>query len=217
MDDRRFYEGRAEGSALRSAPAALRNRDPITEVLRDWLPGTGLVLEVASGTGQHSVHFAEAFPELDWQPSDLHADALASIEAWRESTGLPNVRPPIPIDASKPAEWPIERADAVLNINMAHISPWSASIGLIAGAARLLPSDGPLILYGPWFKADVETAQSNLAFDADLKSRDPEWGLRSVEEFAGAATAGGFDLLETRSMPANNLMLLFRRRNGPAT
>jgi SAM-dependent methyltransferase len=210
MGDRRFYEGPAGGNARRSAPAALRNCDPIAEVLREWLPDAGLVLEVASGTGQHSVYFAEAFPRLEWQPSDMNGDALASIAAWREESELPNVRSPIVIDASKPAEWPVEAADVVLNINMAHISPWAAALGLIAGAARLLPPEGPLILYGPWLKDDIETAPSNLAFDADLKSRDPDWGLRRVEDFAAAAAARGFELVETRAMPANNLMLLFR-------
>ena len=210
MGDRRFYEGPAGGNARRSAPAALRNCDPIAEVLREWLPDAGLVLEVASGTGQHSVYFAEAFPRLEWQPSDMNGDALASIAAWREESELPNVRSPIVIDASKPAEWPVEAADVVLNINMAHISPWAAALGLIAGAARLLPPEGPLILYGPWIKDDIETAPSNLAFDADLKSRDPDWGLRRVEDFAAAAAARGFELIETRAMPANNLMLLFQ-------
>ena len=210
MGDRRFYEGPAGGNARRSAPAALRNCDPIAEVLREWLPDAPLVLEVASGTGQHSVYFAEAFPRLEWQPSDMNGDALASIAAWREESELPNVRSPIVIDASKPAEWPVEAADVVLNINMAHISPWAAALGLIAGAARLLPPEGPLILYGPWIKDDIETAPSNLAFDADLKSRDPDWGLRRVEDFAAAAAARGFELVETRAMPANNLMLLFR-------
>ena len=210
MGDRRFYEGPAGGNARRSAPAALRNCDPIAEVLREWLPDAGLVLEVASGTGQHSVYFAEAFPRLEWQPSDMNGDALGSIAAWREESGLPNVRSPIVIDASKPAEWPDEAADVVLNINMAHISPWDAALGLIAGAARVLPPEGPLILYGPWLKDDIETAPSNLAFDADLKSRDPDWGLRRVEDFTAAAAARGFELVETRAMPANNLMLLFR-------
>ena len=174
-----------------------------------------MVLEVASGTGQHSAYFAKAFPKLEWQPSDLHADALASIAAWREGSGLPNVLPPIIIDASRPGDWLIKRADVVLNINMAHISPWEASLGVIAGAARLLPKGGALILYGPWLKDDIDTAPSNVAFDADLKSRDPEWGLRRVEDFSAAASAEGFDLIETRTMPANNLMLLFRLGDRP--
>jgi hypothetical protein len=140
----------------------------------------------------------------------MHADALSSIEAWRGESRLSNVREPLSIDASRPGDWPIERADVVLNINMAHISPWAASLGLIDGAARLLPTEGSLILYGPWLKDDIETAPSNLAFDADLKLRDPEWGLRRVEDFSDAAAAKGFELVETRAMPANNLMLLFQ-------
>ena len=215
MADRRFYEGATVGDARRSAPAASRNREPIAEVLAEWLPAEGTVLEVASGTGEHALWFAERFPNLDWQPSDTHPDALASIAAWRDELGLPNVRLPAVIDASK-TQWPVERADAVLNINMAHISPWAASLGLIAGAASLLPPEGSLILYGPWLKGDVETAPSNLAFDDDLKSRDPAWGLRRVEDFAEAAAAKGFELVETRAMPANNLMLRFQRGGAPA-
>ena len=210
-DERRFYEGPTAGDARRSAPAAQRNREPIAEVLSEWLPDSGLVLEVASGTGEHAVWFAERFPGLQWQPSDAHPDALASIAAWQQGAGLPNVLRPVVIDASNPADWPIERAAAVLNINMAHISPWPASLGLIAGASRMLPSGAPLILYGPWLKDDIETVPSNLAFDADLKARDPEWGLRRVEDFAEAAEVKGFQLVETRGMPANNLMLLFAR------
>jgi hypothetical protein len=209
-DERRFYEG-AEAGARRSAPAALRNREPIADVLREWLPASGLVLEIASGTGEHAVHFAKRLPELEWQPSDVHPDALASIEAWRAAAGLPNVRPPLTIDAASP-DWPIDRADAVLSINMVHISPWASALGLIVGAARLLPKGGPLILYGPWLKDDVPTAPSNLAFDADLRRRDPVWGLRRVEDFAAAAERRELKLVETRAMPANNLMLLFRRR-----
>jgi SAM-dependent methyltransferase len=210
MNERRFYEAAITG-ARRSAPAALRNRDPIAEVLQDWLPKGGLVLEVASGTGEHASYFAERFPDLDWQPSDTHPDALASIRGWREEIGLSNLRAPVEIDAAS-RDWPIDRADAVINFNMAHISPWAASLGLIAGAARLLAPGGKLVLYGPWLKDDIETMPSNLAFDVDLKRRDPEWGLRRVEDFADAASAS-FDLTETRPMPANNLMLLFTRRD----
>jgi hypothetical protein len=210
-DERRFYEGPTARGARRSAPAAQRNREPIVEVLSEWLPVSGLVLEVASGTGEHAVWFAERFPRLEWQPSDAHPDALASIAAWQQGAGLPNVLRPVVIDASNPAAWPFERADAVLNINMAHISPWSASLGLVAGASRILPSGAPLILYGPWLKDDIETAPSNIAFDANLKAREPEWGLRRVEDFAEAAEVEGFQLVETRGMPANNLMLLFAR------
>jgi hypothetical protein len=207
-DEPRFYEAAAAG-ARRSAPAALRNRAPIAEVLSEWLPETGLVLEVASGTGEHVVYFAEAFPSLQWQPSDVHPSGLASIAAWRDAAALPNVREPIVIDAAV-SDWPIARADALLNINMVHISPWTAALGLLDGAARLLPPGAPLILYGPWLKDDIPTAPSNLAFDQDLRSRDPEWGLRHVEEFAAAAGPRGLRLEQTRAMPANNLMLLLR-------
>ncbi|HEX6660746.1 MAG TPA: DUF938 domain-containing protein [Sphingomicrobium sp.] len=207
-DERRFYEAPADG-AQRSAPAALRNREPIAEILAEWLPERGLVLEVASGTGEHAIYFAERFPQLEWQPTDLHREALSSIGAWRDGAGLPNVREPLALDAAAD-EWPIDRADAVLSINMVHISPWRSALGLIAGAARLLPPGAPLILYGPWLKADIATVPSNLAFDADLRARDPDWGLRRVEDFAEAAQ-GSFELAATRQMPANNLMLLFHR------
>ena len=216
MSDRRFYENPAASDKRRSAPAALRNREPIAEVLREWLPASGTVLEVASGTGEHAEWFAERFPNLHWQPSDIHSDALASIVAWADASGLTNLRKPVVIDAGA-GDWPVGRADAVLNINMAHISPWSASLGLIAGAARLLPSGGPLILYGPWLKDDIETVPSNLAFDADLKARDPEWGLRRVEDFAATASAKGFRLVDVRRMPANNLMILFRLSESERT
>ena len=209
-DTRRFYEGPAGEDARRSAPAALRNRDPIAEVLRGWLPDRGTVLELASGTGEHAVHFARSFPALDWQPSDVHDAARESISAWVAESGLTNIRMPLALDATNSDAWPLDRADAVVSINMVHISPWAAALGLIAGAARLLPPGAPLILYGPWISDDIDTAPSNLAFDADLKRRDPAWGLRRVEDFAEAA-AISFDLAETQTMPANNLMLLFHR------
>jgi len=209
-DQRRFYEGQVAG-ARRSAPAALRNREPIAEVLREWLPLSGLIIEIASGTGEHASYFAERFPNLEWQPSDVHSDALSSIEAWQRESGLANLRPPVVLDAAS-ADWPVDRADALLSINMVHISPWASALGLIDGAARLLPAGAPLILYGPWIQADVATAPSNVDFDADLKRRDPQWGLRRVEDFAAAAEVRGLQLTETRAMPANNLMLLWRRR-----
>ena len=208
-DKGRFYEGAIEGSK-RSAPAALRNREPIAEVLRDWLPPSGLVLEIASGTGEHAAHFARAFPDLEWQPSDIEPLALASIEHWRRESDLANLRGPIELDASR-RDWPVDFADAVLSINMVHISPWDSALGLIACSARMLPEGGALILYGPWKKEGVETAPSNLAFDADLKRRNPEWGLRLVEEFAAAAEQAGLALEDEREMPANNRMLLFRK------
>ena len=207
-DERRFYEASITG-ARRSAPAALRNRDPISEVLAEWLPQNGLIVEIASGTGEHAAYFAECFPALDWQPSDIHPDSLESIAAWRVQSGLANLRPPLTIDAAA-SDWPIDHADALLCINMVHISPWESALGLLDGADRLLSAGAPLILYGPWLRADAITAKSNLAFDADLKLRDPRWGLRKVEDFAAAAKERGFVLHELRAMPANNLMLLLR-------
>ena len=209
-DSRRFYEGVAAG-ARRLAPAALRNREPIAEVLSEWLPHEGLVLEVASGSGEHSVYFAQRFPKLDWQPSDVHPAALASIAGWREESGLANVRAPLVIDAAS-SGWPLDRAEAVLSINMVHISPWRSALGLLDGAARLLAPGAPLIMYGPWLKDDIPTAESNLAFDADLRRRDSQWGLRRVEDFTAAAEERGFGFSASRAMPANNLMLLYRRR-----
>lgn len=206
---KRFYEAPLEG-ALRSAPAALRNREPIADVLKDWLPQTGLVVEIASGTGEHAVHFAGRFPGLEWQPSDVDEGALRSIRAWRNRSRLSNLLEPVEIDASR-RPWPIERADSVVSINMVHISPWESALGLLDGAGRLLPDGGRLILYGPWLSDDVETAASNLEFDRNLKERNPLWGLRKVEDFEQAAQNRGFRLVGRRTMPANNLMLLFEK------
>lgn len=195
--------------AKRHAPATVRNRDAIAAVLADWLPPAGLVLEVASGSGEHAVHFAAAFPGLQWQPSDPDPAALASIAAWRAEAGLANIAPPLLLDAAAP-EWPVGTADALLCINMVHISPWAATRGLLAGAARVLPQGAPLILYGPYLESEVATAPSNLAFDRSLKERDPDWGLRDLDAVKAAAASLAF--AERRAMPANNLMLLFHRR-----
>jgi len=192
----------------RTAPAAARNRDPILAVLRSSLPAAGTVLEIASGSGEHVVHFAAALPALDWQPSDPSPEARGSIAAWRDASRLANIRPPIALDAAA-ADWPVARADAILAINMVHISPWAATLGLLAGTARLLPAGGLLYLYGPYRRAGHPLAPSNAAFDADLRARNPQWGLRAVEEVAAAAT--GLRLAEIVEMPANNLSLLFRR------
>jgi hypothetical protein len=194
----------------RHAPAAGRNREPIAAVLTEELPPSGLVLEVASGTGEHAVHFARTFPHLTWRPSDPDPAARDSIESWRGDEGWGNLLPPLDLDAAR-ALWPIARADAVLSINMAHISPVAATEGLVAGAARLLAPGAPLILYGPWLEADVEAAPSNLAFDADLKSRCPEWGLRQVEWLDGVAAAAGFRRTRRVAMPANNVTLVYRK------
>jgi SAM-dependent methyltransferase len=191
----------------REAPAVARNRDPILEVLRRALPARGLVLEVASGSGEHCAHFAAALTALDWQPTEPLPEGRASTDAW--CAGLPNVRPALMLDAAA-EEWPVAQADAVLCINMAHIAPWGATLGLLRGAARVLPAGGPLVLYGPWRRAGVPTAESNEAFDASLKARDPCWGLRSLEELAAAAGAD-FTAPEVTEMPANNLTLVLRR------
>ena len=195
----------------RHAPATERNRDAIVAVLREELPDAGLVLEVASGSGEHVVHFAATFPALDWQPSDPDPAALASIAAWREEAGLANLHPPIRLDAAAP--WPIDKADAMLCINMVHISPWRATLGLLCGAGGCLPASGLLYLYGPFVRDDVETAPSNLVFDASLKARDPQWGLRRVEDVIAAADAQGLRFERLVEMPANNVSLLFRRKD----
>lgn len=194
----------------RFAPATERNRDAILTVLRDELPPSGQVLEVASGSGEHAVHFATALPALDWQPSDPDPAALASIEAWRAEAGLLNLLPAIKLDAA--AQWPVEKADAVICINMVHISPWAAAIGLMQGAGKVLPPGGLLYLYGPYFCEGIVTAPSNLAFDASLRGRDAAWGLRRVEDVIAIADEEGLDFQRLVEMPANNLSLLFRRR-----
>jgi hypothetical protein len=195
----------------RHAPAAERNRDPIAEVLAAELPHRGLVLEVASGTGEHAVHFARRFPQLQWQPSDPDAQARASIAEWREESGLANLLPPMELDASAPSS-PIRQPDAIVCINMVHISPPEASEGLLAHAALLLPGGAPLILYGPYLEAEVETAPSNLAFDASLKARNPAWGLRPVSWMDELAEGHGLHRTRRVEMPANNLILVYRRR-----
>lgn len=195
----------------RTAPAAARNRDPILNVLREMLPASGTVLEVASGTGEHAIHFARGLPHLDWQPSDPDADARLSIAAWREAEGLANLESPLELDAAS-SDWPVDRADAVVCINMIHISPWDATLGLMAGAGRLLASGAPLVLYGPYRREGHVTAPSNAAFDEDLKSRNPAWGLRLLEDVAREADAQGFDLDRVVEMPANNLTVVFRKR-----
>lgn len=196
-------------SDRRHAPATARNRDAIAAVLAEALPAAGLVVEIASGTGEHCAHFAQRFPRLEWQPSDPDEESRISIAAW--CAGLANVRPPLALDAAA-LEWPVAGADAVLCVNMVHISPWGATLGLMAGAARLLAPGAPLILYGPYLRDGVETAPSNLEFDASLRARNPAWGLRRLEAVRDAAAAQGFGLERVAEMAANNLMPVFRRR-----
>lgn len=196
----------------RKAPAAARNVGPIGDVLQEWLPSSGIVLEIASGTGQHALEFARRFPNLVWQPSDPDPEALASIAAWSVD-GPDNLRPPFWLDVRE-SNWPIDRADAILCINMVHISPWSTSHGLLDGADRVLTADGSLILYGPWLEQEVEAAPSNLAFDQSLRDRNPEWGLRLKQDFEAEATLRGFVLTGRRDMPSNNIMLRFERKGA---
>jgi SAM-dependent methyltransferase len=205
------------------APSAERNRGPILAVLERVLPAacrsgesgesgnTGTVLEIASGTGQHAVHFAQAFPQLTWQPSDADDEARASIAAWTAHSGLANVRAPLALDVRE-AEWGIDAADAMVCINMIHISPWASAQGLIAGAQRLLPPGGVLVLYGPYRRGGAHTADSNAAFDQQLRQRNPEWGVRDMEDVVALADAAGFACDEPIAMPANNFMLVFRKR-----
>jgi hypothetical protein len=192
----------------KTAPAAQRNREPIREVLARHLPASGTVLTIAEGSGEHAVHFAQSFPALTWQPTDIDPEALASIEAWRVETGLANLAPPIALDVTTDP-WPVTHADAITCINMIHISPWEATLGLFAGAARALASGALLYLYGPYKFGGTFTAPSNEAFDASLRSRDARWGVRDVKDLEAAAT--GFSLRELVSMPANNHSLIFRR------
>lgn len=194
------------GAVRKHAPATLRNREAIAAELAALLPQHGTVLEVASGSGEHAAFFAERFPALTFVPSDPDAAARESIASW--CAGLANVAPPLAIDAAA-GDWPIAAADAVLCINMVHISPWAATLGLLDGTARLLPTGGPLILYGPYRRADAPTAPSNEAFDQSLKARDPRWGLRDVAEVTAAAEARGLRFARLVEMPANNIMLLY--------
>lgn len=198
-------------SPLPASPSSARNREPLLAVLRRWLPASGTVLEVASGLGEHAAWFAEALPGVTWRPTDRSEEALDIPRARREAAGLANLAPPLVLNAAEPETWPLAHADAVVCINMVHISPWAATQGLIAGAARVLPAGGALILYGPYIEADVETAPSNLAFDADLRRRDPAWGLRDLEAVKALAADHGLTLAERVAMPANNLCLLLRR------
>ena len=192
------------------APATVRNRDFILDVLRDVLPKTGVILEIASGSGEHIVHFAKNLPSLVFQPSDPDADARLSVAAWVKATDVSNVRSPIALDASSPV-WPIASADGIICINMIHISPWEATVGLIKGAAARLPSKSPLYLYGADKREGFEMAPSNQAFDQSLRDRNPTWGLRDLEAVAALARSVGFLAPVITEMPANNLSVVFRQ------
>lgn len=198
------------------SPAAARNSAPILAVLKRILPAHGVVLEIGCGTGEHAVHFAAAMPSLTWLPSDPDAGSRASTASWIEFTGLGNVRPPLAIDVSAKT-WGVEQAapfDAIVSLNMVHISPWAASLGLFAGAGRLLRGGGLLFLYGPFMRDGLHNAPSNAAFDASLKAHDPSWGLRDIADLERVGESCGLSLHETIEMPANNLSLVFAKGGG---
>lgn len=199
------------------SPAAERNRGPILAELLRLLPPQGVALEVASGSGQHAAHFAAALSGWTWQPTDADADAQRSIRAW--CAGLANARDPLPLDVLDDAHWAAlpEPVDAVFCANMVHISPWATSAALMRGASRLLAPRGLLLLYGPFLVDGEPTAPSNLAFDADLRRRDPRWGLRRLSDVLDEAAHAGLSLRERITMPANNLLLVMQRGpTGPA-
>jgi hypothetical protein len=194
------------------APSAARNREPIWSVLRPHLPPRGLVLEVASGSGEHTVHFARAAgPQIIFQPSDPDAAARDSIDAWVAASGLANIRPALALDAAADV-WPLKSANVVVCINMIHISQWASTVGLVRGAACVLPPGGLLFLYGPYRRGGRHTAPSNEAFDRDLRARNAQWGVRDLEAVADLAAAAGFAPPLVELMPANNLSVLFRRQ-----
>lgn len=194
----------------RSSPSVTRNREPILGVLRTVLPPVGTVLEIASGSGEHAFHFASALPGLAWQPSDPSEQARVSIAAWALELKRDNLLAPLDIDATAD-DWPIDRADAVIAINMVHISPWAATVGLLRHAAMLLPTGGPLVLYGPYRRKGESLAPSNAAFDADLRARNPAWGLRELETVVLEAGKEGLLLDQIVAMPANNICVTFLR------
>jgi SAM-dependent methyltransferase len=192
----------------RHAPATQRNREPILDVLRRVLPPAGLVLEVASGTGEHAAWLAAALPGVTWQPTDVDPTALPGIASWCD--GIANVRPPLVLDVTQP--WPVARVDAMVCINMLHIAPWTAGEALLRGAGRVLPPGGVLYLYGPYRRDGAHTAPSNAAFDATLRAQDPSWGVRDLETVIATAADAGLVHRETIAMPANNLSVVFARR-----
>jgi SAM-dependent methyltransferase len=194
-----------------SSEAALRNREPLREVLARYLPQSGMVLEIASGTGEHAVHFARHFTTLAWQPSDPDPTARASIAAYREEANLPNLLTPLELDVTQ-SPWPVAKADAIVCLNMVHIAPMEAVVALFAHGARALPPNGLLFLYGPYKFHGRFTAPSNEDFDRSLRERNPQWGVRDIRELTATATRTGLGLDHTLAMPANNHSLVFRRR-----
>lgn len=199
--------------ARETAPSAERNKQPILEVLARVLPPRGLVLEIGSGTGQHVAHFAQALPALTFQPSEMDVERHASIAAWAAAGKLSNVKPPLAFDVTK-RPWPVSAADAIVCINVIHISPWQATLALMAGAGAILSAGGVLVTYGPYKRGGAHTSQSNQAFDAGLHARNPLWGVRDVDTVAQVAGSEGLALEELVPMPANNFTLVWRKSNG---
>lgn len=212
MSDPRYHDtlGRPAADARLHAPATQRNRQPILEVLMRLLPAEGTVLELASGTGEHAVWFAHQLRPLVWQPSDADPEMRASIAAHARTQGVATIRDPLAIDVSA-SHWPVERADAAVCINLIHIAPWTVAEGLFAGAARVLPAGAPLLLYGPFKRGGVHTAESNARFDRSLRAQNPAWGVRDLDEVDALAQASGFAPLEVVEMPANNLTVAYER------
>ncbi|KAI9028722.1 hypothetical protein DFJ74DRAFT_659926 [Hyaloraphidium curvatum] len=194
-----------------SAPWVARNRDAILAELARRLPSTGTVLEVACGSGEHTAFFASKLPRLTFLPTDLADEMRASADAWARSMHLANVLPSVPLDASDPTTWPITTADAVLCINMIHVAPWAACLGLFAGAAKVLGAGAPVILYGPFMRDGRHTSESNEVFDGKLKERSGDWGVRDLKDVAEVARSEGFGEPEVVEMPANNLVVVFRK------
>jgi cyclopropane fatty-acyl-phospholipid synthase-like methyltransferase len=197
----------------RHAPATMRNREPIVAVLREVLPASVDVLEIASGTGEHAVFFAAALAGVRWQPSDADPQALASIAAHAAEAGLANLRAPLPLDVTAD-DWgaAAERCGAIVCINMIHIAPWAATEGLMRGAGKYLPPGGLLVTYGPYRFDGAFTAPSNKTFDAALRHEDPAWGVRDLADVTRAAEAEGLERTRIVAMPANNHLLVFERR-----
>jgi len=194
----------------RVAPHAARNREPILEVLRRVFPVRGRALEIGSGTGEHAAFFAAALPGLEWLPTDADADAIGSIDAYRLEAGLSNLAPARTLDACD-GDWGVGAVDAILSCNMIHIAPWAAAEGLLRGAGRHLAPGGVAVIYGPFRVGGVFEAPSNAAFDAQLRARDPAWGVRDLEAVTARAAEAGLRREEVIAMPANNLAVVFRR------
>jgi hypothetical protein len=210
---RALEEVTAQGDARLSAPSNARNTGPIFDALHDELASRKSVLEIASGTGEHAVHFCTSLPHLKWQPSDIDEACLKSIAAWRETSALENLDVPVSLDVTARNWWEaIDREiDFILTCNLLHISPWEVTQGLMRGAGALLPAGGAIAVYGAFSRGGVHTAPSNEAFDASLKSRDPAWGVRDRDDVARVANTAGLTLAREIEMPANNLILLFER------